>query len=111
MAKPLDYTKLKKQYLNVTLIDGTKLLIGTPTKKVMEQMLAMRSSLEALENGEGGTDEMDELYEVCAKIMNRNKAGISITADYLAETMDLEDLIIFMTAYTDFVGEMEQAKN
>lgn len=113
MAKPLDFTKLKKRYLNVTLADEkqTTLMIGTPTKAVMDDLLAMKAALDDVEGDDVDAEVMNDLYDVCAKIMSRNKGGVSITSDHLAECLDFEDIMIFFTAYMDFVGEIKNEKN
>jgi hypothetical protein len=113
MAKPLDFNKLKKRYLNVTLADEkqTTIMIGTPTKSVMDDLLAMRSALEDVESDDVDADVMNDLYDVCAKVMSRNKGGVTITADHLAECLDFEDIMIFFNAYMEFVGEIADEKN
>lgn len=113
MAKPLDFNKLKKRYLNVTLADEkrTSLMIGTPTKSVMDDLLAMKSVLDDVEGDDIDADVMNDLYDVCAKIMSRNKGGVTITADHLADCLDFEDIMIFFSAYMDFVGEISNEKN
>ena len=113
MAKPLDFNKLKKRYLNVTLADErqTTIMIGTPTKAVMDDLLAMRSTLDDVEGDNVDPEIMDDLYNVCAKVMSRNKGGVTITADHLAECLDFEDIMIFFNAYMDFIGEISDEKN
>lgn len=113
MAKSLDFTKLKKRYLTVTLADEktTTIMIGTPTKAVMDDLLAIRSTLDNVEGDDVDADVMSDLYDVCAKVMSRNKGGVKITADHLAECLDFEDILIFFSAYMDFVGEIADEKN
>lgn len=113
MAKPLDFNKLKKRYLNVTLADEkrTTLILGMPTKSVMDELLAMRSTLEDVESDDIDPDVMNDLYGLCAKVMSCNKGGITITADHLADCLDFEDIMIFFSAYMDFVGEISNEKN
>lgn len=110
MAKALDFNNIKKRYLPVTLADEHKtvLLIGTPTKSVFDTLLNMKDSLE----GDNLSDDaVDELYDVCARIMSRNKAGKVITKQTLQDIFDFEDIIIFIHAYTEFISEVTNAKN
>ena len=113
MAKTLNFNNIKKSYLTVTLADEkeTTLMIGTPTKKVMDDLLLLKSSLEALEEDETNVDATDDLYAACAKVMSRNKAGVKITKEFLAEIFDFEDILIFFNAYMDFVSEIGNSKN
>lgn len=107
MAKPLNFKQIKKSYLTVTLIDDTVLMIGTPTKKVYDDL----KSMDDLISNSDDTEAMDELYRVTAAVMSRNKTGRNITSEELAELMDFEDIIIFYNAYLEFVGELSNQKN
>jgi hypothetical protein len=113
MAKSLNFNNLKKQYLSVTLADekNTTLLIGTPTKKLMDDLTLLQSNLEAIEEDSGNTESFDELYTVCAKIMSRNKAGVIITKEKLEDIFDFEDVVIFFNAYMEFISEVTGSKN
>lgn len=110
MGKTLDFTKQKKEYLTVKLNDdkGTVLMIGTPSKKILSDFIAINDRMT-----EDGTDAelIDDLYKVCAKIMSFNKGGIKISADYLADLFDLEDIVIFFRAYADFMHGITSEKN
>lgn len=107
MAKALNFKTIKKSYLTVTLIDGTVLMIGTPTKKVYEDL----KTIDALMNNADDAESMNELYRITAAVMSRNKANKKITSEYLEELMDFEDIIIFYNAYLEFVGELANQKN
>lgn len=110
MAKTLDFNKIKKRYFTVTLADekNTTLMICTPTKEIMDEFISMKDSLTAENMGD---DAISELYELCAKIMCRNKGGIKITKEYLESLFDFEDVIIFIKSYTDFINELTDSKN
>ena len=111
MAKILDFTKQKKEYLTVKLNDENKtvLLVGTPTKAILDEFIAIN---EMISEDEGaGAEAINELYEVCAKVLSFNKAGIKITAEYLAEFFDLEDITVLLQGYTEFMSSITNAKN
>lgn len=110
MAKTLNFNNLKKQYMTVTLPDEKKttLMVGTPTKKIMDEFISMGSELENAGNDE---EAMGELYALTAKIMSRNKGGITVTAEQLEESLDFEDIIVFIKAYTEFISEVSGRKN
>lgn len=110
MAKTLNFNSIKKQYLTVTLPDAKKttVMIGTPTKAILTEFINMSESLtDATEQDQ----IMDELYKVCAKIMNRNKGGVVITAELLEECLDFEDIMIFINSYSEFIKEITSSKN
>jgi hypothetical protein len=110
MAKTLDFNTRKKEYLTVKLNDDKKtvLMIGTPTKAILTEFLAINDEL-----GDDGADQeaIDALYDVCAKVMSFNKGGIKITSDYLATFFDLDDVMVFFNGYTEFMTSVTKSKN
>lgn len=113
MAKPLNFNNVKKKYLTVTLADEKKttLMIGTPTKAIMDDLLLLQSSLETINEDETNVEATDDLYLACAKVMSRNKGGIKVTKEFLENLFDFEDIMIFFEAYMDFIGEVTDVKN
>lgn len=113
MTRSLNYNTVKKQYLNVTLADekNTVLMIGTPTKAVMNSLLTLADTFKDVKEEDVSPEIMDSLYEACAKIMSANKGGIKITTKDLEELFDFEDIFLFYTTYMDFVSEITSSKN
>ena len=113
MAKSLNFNNVKKQFLTVTLADekNTTLMIGTPTKAIMDDLMILQESMNAVSDNETNNEATDDLYSACARVMSRNKAGVKITKDYLSEIFDFEDIIIFFNAYMDFIDEVIASKN
>ena len=110
MANTLDFNKAKKNYFTVILNDEkkTKLALMTPTKRLLTELINTLPEL----NGNTPTDEdVNTLYEFTARLMSRNKTGQQVTAEYLAEILDFEDLVTFFTAFTDFITEAANQKN
>lgn len=85
-------------------------MIGTPTKAIMDDMLLLQSSLESMGDDDTAT-ATEDLYKACARIMSRNKMGIKISPEHLANIFDFEDVLIFFNAYMEFVSEIVNAKN
>lgn len=112
MGKVLNFNKIKKTYLTVTLADenNTTVMIGTPTKAMMDDLVNLQDTLSGLSE-DTSMEATDELYSMCAKLMSRNKNGIAIEKDFLANVFDVEDIVIFFNAYMDFVTEISSAKN
>lgn len=112
MAKTLDFNKAKKTYLTVTLSDAnsTTIMIGTPTKAIMDDLMAIREVMDDI--GDGSDNKLtEELYRLCAKVMSRNKGGVLVSQQLLEETLDFEDILIFFNAYMEFIGEITNVKN
>lgn len=109
MGKTLDFNKVKKNFLTVTLPDKdlTTLFVLTPTKAIMDAFQMLQDSI----NNENQIEAMDDLYKICAKIMTRNKANIFVTPEKLEQCLDVEDLTIFIQAYSNFLREITNQKN
>ena len=110
MAKTFDFNKIKPKTMTVTLSDEKKttILVMTPDKKLRDQLVALYENIEDAEE-----DEIQEaLYEVTAKVMSRNKQGIEITAEKHKELYeDVDYVMAFLDAYSEFVGELTNSKN
>lgn len=111
MSKVLDYTKQKKEYLTVKLNDEKKtvLMIGTPTKAILDDFININEQIN--ENAGADVEAINDLYRVCAKIMSFNKGGIKITAEYLSEFFDIEDIMLFFNSYSEFMTSITGSKN
>lgn len=109
MAKALDFNKVKKDYLTITLTDEnrTVLMVGTPTKGILDEFIALADTLD----DDIQDEAIDDMYNICAKIMSRNKGGIEITSEFLSGIFDFEDIIIFIKAYTEFIQGVTNSKN
>lgn len=112
MSNTLDFNKIKKKFLTVTLADeqNTTIMIGTPTKAIMDEMMSLKTSLETMTEN-ASNEAMNEMYEICAKVMSRNKTGKKIEKEYLEKIFDFEDIIIFFNAYMEFVSALSAEKN
>lgn len=113
MSNTLNFNNLQKRYLTVTLADenNTTLMIGTPTKAIMNDLLVLQSSVETIREDDTNLEALDDLYGACARVMSRNKAGKKITKEYLEEIFDFEDVMIFFNAYINFVTAITNVKN
>ena len=111
--KSLNFNNVKKTYLTVTLADenNTTIMIGTPTKAIMDDLVLLQSGLETISEDDANVDATDELYSACAKVMSRNKGGIKSSKEFLEEIFDFEDIMIFFNAYMDFITEVTSGKN
>ena len=111
MAKTLDFTTRKKEYLTIKLNDEKKtvLMIGTPTKNILSEFIAINERID--ENGGADSEAIEDLYNVCSKVMSFNKGGIKISSDYLGEFFDIEDIMTFFNAYGEFMASITNAKN
>ena len=107
MAKAMNFKNNKKSFWSVTLADGTVLLLSTPTKAIFDALTELKNDISDSDGGE----TLDRLYSACATILSRNKTGKVITEEYVAENLDIEDIITLFTGYMEFVNEIKASKN
>lgn len=111
MSYNLNFNTIKKQFMTVTLPDEkqTVLMIGTPTKSLLAELSTLEDQLKNVANGDDVS--IESLYDACAKIMSRNKAGTKITRQKLEKCLDIEDITVFFYSYIDFVTTIGNQKN
>lgn len=114
----LNFNSVKKKHLTVTLNDeeNTTLLIMSPTKRIMDSLVSIENLIRSSEDvdtddNEQIDEQIDELYQLCTSIMNRNKGKIKISKNQLEEFFDIEDIMIFLKAYMSFIGSQIPEKN
>lgn len=106
----LDFNKNKKKTITIILPDEkkTRLQVLTPTKALLSEL---STRLPESKTTIPTDEDLDALYEFCARLMSRNKTATVITGEQLALCLDFEDLIQFLEAYTDFIVELSSSKN
>lgn len=110
MAKPLNFNNIKKRYLTVTFADkdNTTIMVGTPTKETIDELTSLA---DILDDDDMQNEAIDQMYEICTKIMSHNKTNKKITRAFIDNCMDIEDITLFIRAYTEFIGEITNSKN
>ncbi len=114
MSKIIDFNEYRRPELVLVLKDkeGTVLHVTSPTKQLVKEF---RANLHELQTVLSKTDaEASRLvYHLAAKLMSCNLDNLTFTAEELAKKycLNLEDMAVFFTAYNEFIGELENAKN
>ena len=114
MSKTLDFNSINRPVLELVMLDEAKTVIkvGTPTEKLVEELQATMPELQnVLSTGDKSAVEL--CYDLAARLINCNRSFITVTAEELREKyrIDLEGLVIFYSAYLDFIQEINNAKN
>ena len=113
MAKILDFNSYRRPTLLLRMKDDamTKLHVTTPTLDLVDEVRANLPEIQAALNSDATASRA--IYELAAKLLNCNMNGVTITAEELATTyeMNLEDMTIFFSAYMEFLGDIKNAKN
>lgn len=111
--KALDLNKAKKQSFPVTMMDDAKTVFSltVPNLATLEELKSISAEFEGAINNDESS--LSACYDVAAKLFSCNRIGIPVTGDELRDKykMELEDLILFFSAYTEFISELTALKN
>ncbi len=114
MAKVLDFNTLKRPVLEIVLRDDghTHVKVSTPTEGLVEELNSLASELEPALKA-NNAESIEAIYDLAAELINCNLNYVTVTPEELRGKyrMDLESLVIFFGAYTDFLNEITNAKN
>lgn len=114
MAKTLDFNKVKRPVLQLIMQDEnrTEIKVSAPTQSLVEELRDLLPELERV-LAPGDKESAMAAYDLAARLINCNRSLVSVTGEELRNKyrMDLESLLIFYSAYTDFISEIQNAKN
>lgn len=114
MAKTLDFNKVNRPILQLIMQDKDKTVIKvtTPKEALVEEL---QVTLPELQKTLDGKDKaaIELCYDLAARLINCNLSFVKVTTDELRDkyNMGLENLLLFYSAYVDFIGEIQNAKN
>lgn len=114
MAKSLDFNSIQKPILTLTMKDEdrTVIRVTTPRTSLMDRLAA---NLEDLENILRGKDKqsLQAAFDLVADLISCNLDFLTVTGTELRTKygMELDDMVIFVNAYLDFITELQHAKN
>ena len=112
--KMLDFNALQHPTFPVKLKDENQTIvhISTPTVELVDRLVAVASELQDIAQAKDARI-IHALYGLIADLMNCNDDGLTFTGEELRGKYNLSllDLFCFVSAYMDFVGEIQNAKN
>lgn len=114
MARELNFNSLERPHLKLIMRDAnhTVLRVITPTEELVERLTACVDGLqEVLEKKDA--DATRAAWDLLAKLLSYNMEHLQVTADDLRFKygLYLDDAIVLMKAYLDFLTELTNAKN
>lgn len=114
MEKTLNFNTLQRPTLLLTMCDEeqTQIKVSTPTEALIEEL--NQTAPEMMEVVKTGNKEgIEAVYDLAARLMSCNRSFITVTAEDLRNKykMDLESLIVFFSAYLDFINAITNEKN
>lgn len=117
MARELNFNNIKRHYWRVVLSDDeqTKLDIKLAEKSTVVKLMDIYKDIDDLKNITveelQDRDILDDLYNICAILLSRNKQGRIFTKEEVAAMWDVEEIIIFCHGYTQFIEDEVKRKN
>ena len=114
MAKTLDFNIIVPPTLPLVMRDAerTRVDVVAPTEGLVEELEAAAPGLNKAfaSSAKEGTPT---IYDLAARLISCNQQGLQVTAEDLRDKyhLNLEAMIVFYNAYTDFIGEVTNAKN
>ena len=114
MAKSLDFNSLQRPTLELTMCDDaqTKIRLVCPYEKLIEKLETVGPELtETMKKNDASA--IRAVYEFAAELFSCNDMGTKITAEDIRDKyrLGLESMIVFFSAYVDFIDEIKNAKN
>lgn len=106
----LDFNKVHKNYLTVTLVNGKSYMVTTPKKRLFNKILELEPLINK-ENEKFSPQDVDDLYATCAEIISTNKTNTKITDEELGEILDLDDVILLLKTYEKYLESITNLKN
>lgn len=114
MERTLDFNSVKRPSMLLTMKDEakTKIHVSTPTEALVEELQTVSAEMDSVLSA-GDSESVKASFDLAARLINCNSDGIRVTADELRGkyNIDLVDLVLFFSIYTDFVDEIGKAKN
>ena len=103
-----DFNKIKRSFFNTTLKDGRQLQVKMPKKKTFEKL----SALQNINEDEVDIDDIvDTFGALCAETLSHNLNGEEVTAAYMVENYDIEEMTEFVKQFYVFVGGVADDPN
>lgn len=114
MSKGIDFTTINRPTMPLTLRSDppVALRIKFPTEGQMKGLEQAGIALNKLAEGENN-DLVDALYTFVAALISNNRECRTVTVNDLKGKYDvaLEDIILFLNAYAEFINEVSSSKN
>lgn len=114
MAKTLDFNALEMPKLPLVMSDAdrTNIVVTVPPEGLVEELTAAGPKLRTIVES-GDRAGMQACYNLAARLMSCNLSGLNVTAEDLRGKfgLDIYGLMFFFNAYTEFIREIQNAKN
>lgn len=114
MAKLLNFRHFAQPTLPIVMNDAaeTPFTLIAPSVELVERLEANQDTIVATFQ-KGDRESLDAIWDLAASLISCNREGRKTTADELKGRygMSYQMLFAFLTAYGEFIAEIEAAKN
>lgn len=114
MAKLLNFRNFEQPTLPITMNDAeeTTVTLVAPSVALVERLEANQGEITSTFQ-KGTRESLDAIWDLAASLINCNREGIKVTVEDLKGRygMSYTMLFAFLTAYGEFIAEIEAAKN
>ena len=114
MAKTLYFNALRLPKLPLVMGDAekTNIIVTAPSEGLVEELQSAGPELQKIMES-NDSDGIMACYDLAARLISCNQSGLQVTAEELRGkyALDLYGLIFFFNAYSDFIIEIQNAKN
>lgn len=114
MAKLLNFRHFAQPTLPIVMNDAaeTPFTLIAPSVELVERLEANQDTIVATFQ-KGDRESLDAIWDLAASLISCNREGIKTTADELKGRygMSYQMLFAFLTAYGEFIADIESAKN
>lgn len=102
-----DMKALTPRYFEIRFRNGLKLEVEPPKLKTLKQII----SITKVETNGMTEDSLTGLFEGLALALSKNKQNKKIAVEFVEEQFNLSEVQEFLTAYFNWVGEIQNSKN
>lgn len=95
----LNFKKLKKEFMRITLPDDRTLTVKPPKYSTVREFSNLDLSSE------------DDAFKGAAIILNLNMEGVKFTEAECYELFDVTDLVTLMTEFSNYITKITKQKN
>lgn len=109
-----DMTKIKIKHFNVKFRNGLYLSVEPPKIKVLKRIMSLSTNKLGKKDDKKkdfSAEDFQNLSEALAMALSKNKQQKKITTDFIDEEMNIDEMIDLLTAYFEWVGEVQNSKN
>ena len=114
MAKMLNFRHFAQPTLPLAMNDAdeTPFTLIAPSVELVERLEANQDAIVATFQ-KGDRESLDAIWDLAASLISCNREGRKVTVDDLKGRygMSYQMLFAFLTAYGEFIAEIESAKN